>query len=110
MIDCNYLMELLTPPSDGGAPDRTAVNRFAERYYRAVDHAMGISVPDNPMGRPRHSFVEIIATAGLPVAPQRTVMNLNTFHSKEELDRLLSSAAGAATGARTARAAAGARG
>ena len=53
---------------------------------------MGLSVPDNPMGQPRHSLLKMIETAALPVIPQRTVMNLNTFHTKEELDDLLKTA------------------
>jgi methylenetetrahydrofolate reductase (NADPH) len=92
MIDCNYLVELLTPKQTGNSVAKTSLNQFAERYYRVIEHGMGLSVPDNPMGQPRHSLVEMIGTAGLPVVSQRTVMNLNTFHSKAELDRLLKAA------------------
>ncbi len=93
MIDCNYLVEILTPKNTDGIIDKASANQFAERYYRVIEHGMGLSVPDNPMGQPRHSFLEMIERAGLPVVPQRTVMNLNTFHSKEELDELLKIAA-----------------
>jgi hypothetical protein len=92
MIDSDYLVEILTPKRTEGAVDRTANNRFAERYYRIVEHGMGLSVPDNPMGQPRHSLPEMIETAGLPVVSQRTVMNLNTFHTKTELEELLKNA------------------
>jgi methylenetetrahydrofolate reductase (NADPH) len=92
MIDCDYLVEALTPRRTDGALDKAAVNQFAERYYRVIDHGMGLSVPDNPMGQPRHCLLEMIEKAGLPVIPQRTVMNLNTFHTKEELDALLKTA------------------
>jgi methylenetetrahydrofolate reductase (NADPH) len=67
MSDCDYLVEALTPKRTDGALDKTAVNQFAERYYRVVDHGMGLSVPDNPMGQPRHSLLEMIEKAGLPV-------------------------------------------
>ena len=93
MIDSDYLVEILTPKRDDGAIDRSAINRFAERYFRIIDHGMGFSVPDNPMGQPRHSLLEMIENTGLPVVPQRTVMNLNTFHTKDELDELLRTAA-----------------
>jgi len=93
MIDSDYLVEILTPKRDDGAIDRSAINRFAERYFRIIDHGMGFSVPDNPMGQPRHSLLEMIENTGLPVVPQRTVMNLNTFHTKDELDELLKTAA-----------------
>ena len=93
MIDCDYLVEILTPKKTDDAIDKTAANLFAERYYRVIEHEMGISVPDNPMGQPRHSLLEMIAKASLPVVRQRTVMNLNTFHTKEDLDELLKTAA-----------------
>jgi methylenetetrahydrofolate reductase (NADPH) len=92
MIDCDYLVEILTPKRTDGALDKAAVNQFAERYYRVMEHGMGISVPDNPMGQPRHSLLEMIEKAGLPLISQRTVMNLNTFHTKEDLDELLKTA------------------
>jgi methylenetetrahydrofolate reductase (NADPH) len=92
MIDCDYLVEILTPKKIEGPLDSGAVNQFAERYYRVIEHSMGLSVPDNPMGQPRHSLPQMIEKAGLPVVPQRTVMNLNTFHSKNELDELLNAA------------------
>jgi methylenetetrahydrofolate reductase (NADPH) len=65
---------------------------FAERYYRILDAGLGLSVPDNPMGQPRLSLPEMIEGLKLPVEPENTVMNLNTFHTKEGLDRLLSTA------------------
>jgi len=92
MFDANYLVEILTPKKSDGEIDQRAVNLFAERYYRIIEDRMGISVPDNPMGQPRHSLLHVMASAGLPVIPQRTVMNLNTFHTKAELDGLLEKA------------------
>ncbi|MGD8519726.1 MAG: methylenetetrahydrofolate reductase [Desulfobacterales bacterium] len=93
MIDSDYLVEILTPKRTDGALKSMETNRFAERYFRIIDHGMGVSVPDNPMGQPRHSFPEMIEKAGLPIVPQRAVMNLNTFHTKDELDELLKTAA-----------------
>ena len=92
MIDSDYLVEILTPKRTDGALKSMEANRFAERYFRITDHGMGFSVPDNPMGQPRHSLLEMIDIAGLPVVSQRTVMNLNTFHTKTELDELLKAA------------------
>ena len=92
MIDCDYLVEILTPKKIEGPLDRGAVNQFAERYYRVIEQSMGLSVPDNPMGQPRHSLPQMIEKAGLPVVAQRTVMNLNTFHTKKDLDELLNAA------------------
>jgi methylenetetrahydrofolate reductase (NADPH) len=65
---------------------------FADRYRRAMDSRCGVSIPDNPMGQPRYSALEAINFCGLPIEPERTVMNLNTFHTKLELDALLKTA------------------
>lgn len=93
MFAYNYLVEILTPKRIGSAIDKTAANRFAERYFRILDHGMGLSVPDNPMGQPRLSLLEMIEFCNLPVPTERIVMNLNTFHTKDELDGLLETAA-----------------
>jgi methylenetetrahydrofolate reductase (NADPH) len=93
MLECDYLVEILSPKRLESADNRYESSLFAERYYRIVDLGLGISVPDNPMGRPRLSFLEMIELEGLPVKPERVVMNLNTFHTKEELDELLKKAA-----------------
>jgi methylenetetrahydrofolate reductase (NADPH) len=41
------------------------------------------------MGQPRFSLLEMIERADLPIKSEDGVMNLNTFHTKEELDGLL---------------------
>ncbi len=93
MFDCTYFVELLTPKRSGSEIDRTAANRFAERYFRISDLGLGLSVPDNPMGQPRLSILEMIDYCNLPVLSGRIVMNLNTFHTKDELDKILNIAA-----------------
>jgi methylenetetrahydrofolate reductase (NADPH) len=92
MFDVPYLVEMLTPKLIDSADAQGEIKLFAERYYRVLDAGLGISVPDNPMGQPRLSLLEIIGQAALPVRPERTVMNLNTFHTKEALDDLLQKA------------------
>jgi methylenetetrahydrofolate reductase (NADPH) len=89
MFDFPYLVEMLTPKLIDAPDARGGINLFAERYYRVLDAGLGISAPDNPMGQPRFSLLETIEQADLPVRPERTVMNLNTFHIKEALDALL---------------------
>lgn len=92
MFACPYFIELMTPRED--APDREAdLKRFSDRYRRIFDAGCGISIPDNPMGRPRISAVEAIRQSELPVDGDRVVMNLNTFHSHAELNELLDQAA-----------------
>jgi len=95
MFNCSYLIEILTPQRS--TPDRVKekINLFAERYRKIIDSESGVSIPDNPMGRPRYSALEAIDLCGLPIDPERMVMNLNTFHIKEELDGLLKAASNA---------------
>jgi 5,10-methylenetetrahydrofolate reductase len=92
MFDCPYLIEILTPKrsTPGDLEDR--MSGFAERYRRSFGSGCGVSIPDNPMGQLRYSFLEAIEFSDLPLYPQKTVMNLNTFHSKEELDGILNRA------------------
>ena len=92
MFSCAYLIEILTPKRSGTIPVTEAMDRFAERYRRIIATDSGVSIPDNPMGRPRHSALEAIRSSDLPVDPQRVVVNVNTFHAKADLDALLKNA------------------
>jgi len=92
MFDCAYLIEILTPKRATLGDLEERMSGFAERYRRSFDSSSGVSIPDNPMGQPRYSLLEVIEFCGLPVHPPRTVMNLNTFHSKEQLDGMLNRA------------------
>ena len=93
MFDCPYLIEILTPKRSNVQPMEGQMKTFAAKYCRTVASGNGVSIPDNPMGQPRYSALEAIEFCRLPVDPARTVINLNTFHAKEELDRLLRAAA-----------------
>ncbi len=92
MFDCAYLIEILTPKRATLGDLEERMTDFAERYRRILDSGSGLSIPDNPMGQPRYSLLEVIEFCGLPVHPPRTVMNLNTFHTREELDGMLNRA------------------
>jgi 5,10-methylenetetrahydrofolate reductase len=89
MFDCAYLIEILTPKRAALGDLEERMSAFAERYLRSFDSGSGVSIPDNPMGQPRYSLLEVIEFSNLPVKPSITVMNLNTFHAKEELDAML---------------------
>jgi methylenetetrahydrofolate reductase (NADPH) len=93
MFPVPYLIEILTPKK--GSPDTVGedMQRFAERYSTVLAAGCGVSVPDNPMGQPRYGALDAIQHGKLPVRPDRMVLNLNTFHTKAELDRLLTNAA-----------------
>lgn len=89
MFNCSYLIEILTPKRSALGDLQVRMKSFGERYSKIFNSGCGASIPDNPMGQPRYSLLETIEFCDLPIHPQRTVMNLNTFHTKEELDGVL---------------------
>ncbi|MGD8975327.1 MAG: methylenetetrahydrofolate reductase [Desulfobacterales bacterium] len=93
MFNYSYVVELLSPKRSAGHQMESFLDRFAERYRRIMDAGCGLSIPDNPMGQPRLGALESIQLRGLSVDPAKVVMNLNTFHTKSELDGLLQNAA-----------------
>lgn len=95
MFNYPYIVELLSPKRTTEHKLEGFLDKFAERYQRVVDAGYGITIPDNPMGQPRLGALESIEMRGLPVNPEKLIMNLNTFHTKKELDELLQKAADA---------------
>ena len=95
MFNYPYLVELLSPKRSSGDPVEVLLDRFAERYQRIMDAGCGVSIPDNPMGQPRLGALESFELRDLSVDSEKVIMNLNTFHTKSELDGLLQKAANA---------------
>ena len=93
MFNYPYLVELLSPKRSADDQVEDLLDRFAERYQRIINAGYGLSIPDNPMGQPRFGALESIDLRGFSVNPEKIVMNLNTFHTKSELDGLLQKAA-----------------
>lgn len=94
MFNYPYIVELLSPrrPIEGQSVE-DHLDRFADRYHRIIDMGFGLSIPDNPMGQPRRGALESMGLKKIRLNPDKVVMNLNTFHTKEELDGLLNDAA-----------------
>jgi methylenetetrahydrofolate reductase (NADPH) len=92
VLDRNpYLIELLTPrQSDQDFETRLEV--FGQRYRRILDHGAVVSIPDNPLGSLHFTAMETVEFLGLPLDPERTLLHLNTFHRKIDLDTFLDSA------------------
>lgn len=92
MFDFPYIIELLTPKkTDDPYPERL-LHRFGERFNRSMEAGCAVSIPDNPMGNLRMGALETIELLGLSFDPKRLVINLNTFHRKDELDQILETA------------------
>ncbi len=93
MFSYPYIVELLTPKRSHEDRFDALLDRFAERYQRIIAAGLGVSIPDNPMGQPRLGLLESVDLTNLSVDSDKVVMNLNTFHTKSELDELLQKAA-----------------
>lgn len=92
MFEFPYLIEMLSPRTDAGEKTEHLLERFAKRYAVSLDAGCGVSVPDNPMGRKRMGLLDCISATDLKVIPEKVVMNLNTFHTRDELDDILETA------------------
>jgi len=87
-----YVIELLTPKqSDEDFEARLEV--FAERYQRILDEGAVVSIPDNPMGNVHFTALEVVEFLDLPLHSERTLLHLNSFHLKNDLEAFLKGAA-----------------
>jgi hypothetical protein len=93
--DAPYIIEILTPRKVSGAPVQKEMQRFARRYEEAISAGCAVSIPDNPLGNLRYSALETFDQLKLDVNSygEKTLINLNTFHTKDELDSMLETAA-----------------
>lgn len=86
-----YLIELLTP-RQSDTDFEAKLDIFSGRYRRILDHGAVVSVPDNPLGNLHFTAMETVEFLGLPLDPQRTLLHVNTFHRKIDLDGFLDAA------------------
>jgi 5,10-methylenetetrahydrofolate reductase len=91
--DVPYIIEILTPRKSDGPPGLKEMERFARRYEEAISAGCAVSIPDNPLGNLRYSALETFDQLKLQVDGEKTLLNLNTFHTKSQLDSMLEAAA-----------------
>ena len=92
LFDTPYLIELLTP-KQANADIEAQLEVFAERYRRIVEAGATVSIPDNPMGNIHFTALEVMDFLDLPMDPERTLLHLNSFHLKKDVDAFLRTAA-----------------
>lgn len=92
MLDYPYIIELLTPKRAQDGYSERLLARFGERFNRVMQAGCGLSIPDNPMGNPRLGALEAIELLDLTYDPSLVMLNLNTFHTRDELDDILTGA------------------
>ena len=93
MLEIPYIVEILTPRRSPEANIDHLLERFAERVHLIMEAGCAFSIPDNPMGQLRLGALESFELKGLTLDPEKVMINLNTFHAKDELDALLQKAA-----------------
>jgi methylenetetrahydrofolate reductase (NADPH) len=89
--DTPYIIELLTPKQNDESFEEK-LQRFAERYRRILEHGAVVSICDNPLGNLHFTAMEVMSALELPFDPERTLLHLNTFHRKIDLDEFLGKA------------------
>ena len=87
-----YHIEILTPKQSAADLDADLA-KFADKYQKVMDAGYIACVTDNPMGIASFQCTEVVSELELPVNPEQLMIHLNTFHTKEGLDEILTTAA-----------------
>ncbi len=87
-----FHIEILTPKQNSQKLDAD-LESFAEKYTKVIQAGYVACITDNPMGHLSFQTTEVLPELGLPVEPEQLVIHLNTFHTREHLDEILTAAA-----------------
>lgn len=80
----------LTPPKHASQKFSKDLAAFRRRYESFVNDDFIVSITDNAMGKLSFQGTELIDELGLTIKPDNILIHLNTFHRREELQRILS--------------------
>lgn len=83
-----YHVEILPPKQDTEKLDTDLLN-FAEKYRRVLQSGYCACITDNAMGNLAFQGTELIQELDLPASTDHVLIHLNTFHTKENLDAIL---------------------
>ena len=83
-----YHVEILPPKQDTEKLEAD-LQLFADKYNRVMASGYCACITDNAMGHLAFQGTEVIEELGLEVHPQQVMIHLNTFHSKEDLHKIL---------------------
>jgi methylenetetrahydrofolate reductase (NADPH) len=86
-----YIVELLTP-RQSEEDFESKLEIFKKRYIRILGRGAMASVPDNPLGNLHFTAMEVLGFLELPVDPEKTLLHLNTFHRKKDVETFLGEA------------------
>jgi methylenetetrahydrofolate reductase (NADPH) len=91
MPNPKYIIELLTP-KQSEEDFESKLEIFKKRYIRILERGAMASVPDNPLGNLHFTAMEVLGFLELPLDPEKTLLHLNTFHRRKDVDTFLSEA------------------
>lgn len=87
-----FHIEILTPKQNSPKLEED-LEKFAEKYMKVIEAGYIACITDNPMGHLSFQTTEVLPELDLPVEPEQLVIHLNTFHTREHLDEILTQAA-----------------
>jgi methylenetetrahydrofolate reductase (NADPH) len=87
-----YIIELLTPKQSDESFEEH-LEMFSRRYRRILETGAVVSIPDNPLGNLHFTAMEVVGYLSLPFDPDRTLLHVNSFHRKKDLETFLKDAA-----------------
>lgn len=83
-----YHVEVLPPKQDSEKLD-SDLEMFVEKYNRVMESGYCACITDNAMGHLAFQGTEMIEEMDLEVFPEQIMIHLNTFHTKEDLHKIL---------------------
>jgi len=79
----------MIPPKHASQKLAEDLQLFTEKYNRYLEDGYTVSITDNAMSKLAFQGTEVIGEMGLNIKPDQILIHLNTFHRKDELDRIL---------------------
>ncbi len=86
--DRPYHVEVLPPKQDTETLEKD-LQVFEEKYRAVLDRGDCVCITDNAMGLLAFQGTELLEYLNLPVDPDRIMIHLNAFHTKDDLHRIL---------------------
>ncbi|MBN2851147.1 MAG: methylenetetrahydrofolate reductase [Clostridia bacterium] len=83
-----YHVEIL-PPKQATEKLHEDLDSFVSKYNRVKESGYCACITDNAMGLLAFQGTEVIEEMNLEVNPNQVMIHLNTFHTKEDLDNIL---------------------
>ncbi len=84
----SYHVEIIPPKQDSEKLEAD-LEQFAVKMERVMGSGFSASITDNAMGLLAFQGPECIEELDLPIRPEQILIHLNTFHTKKDLDEIL---------------------